>query len=252
MNETATTRRPAGNQSVERAFAVLDVLLEHGGDASALELSRATGLDRAIVHRLLRTLTDLEMCTASRGRYELGPQALRLGYAYADRLPYRRLALAASIDLTRGLINDRPWIVSFGAPMGSRVAVIDRIWHAGVPLNALIDVGTQLELDHSSQGRAILARMSGDEIERRLGPDRAAAVAERLDVIRDNDYVESAVGELLPGLFAVATAICDENGVAIGALTISGQYMDEDLGPTSEIANMVKRTARFIEQSISR
>lgn len=96
----------------------------------------------------------------------------------------------------------------------------------------------------------MLARMSDEEVLRRLGANRAAAVAERLSVIRENDYVESAVGELLPGLFAVATAVRDEHGARVGALTISGQYMDEDLGPTAEIANIVKRTALFIEQSV--
>ena len=247
-----TPTRSGGNQSVERAFALLDVLAEAGESMSVMEVARAASLDRTITHRLLKTLADLDVCITSRGRYELGPAALRYGYSYADRLPFRRLALAAAIDITRGLINDKPWIVSFSAPVGARLAIIDRIWHPGVPLNALIDVGTQLDLDGSSQGRAMLACMPDDEIVRRLGPVRAAKVADRVAAIRARDHVESQVDELLPGLFAVATAIKDEHGTPLGALTISGQYLDEDLSPSGEIGQLVKRTARYIEQSIPR
>jgi DNA-binding IclR family transcriptional regulator len=252
VTDTPPPARSSGNQSVERAFALLEVLADSGEGLSVIEAARAASLDRTITHRLLKTLADLDVCTVARGRYELGPAALRLGYSYADRLPFRRLALAAAIDITRGLIHDRPWIVSFSAPMGARLAIIDRIWHPGVPLNALIDVGTQLALDGSTQGRAMLACMSDEEITRRIGQVRAAKVADRLRVIRERDYVESEVDELMPGLFAVATAIKDEHGTPLGAITISGQYLDEDLGPSGEIGQLVKRTARYIEQSIPR
>lgn len=252
-SQAVSPRRQAGNQSVGRAFAVLEVLADAGRSLSALEVSRLTKLDRTIVHRLLKTLTDIEVCTVSGGRYELGPTALRLGYSYVDRLSFRRLGLAAAIDISRSLIHDRPWIVSLGVPTGSRVAIIDRVWHPGVPLNALIDLGTQLPLDTCAHGRAILACMSDEEIERRIGATRAAAVAPRLETLRSElDYVESRVDELLPGLFAVATAIRDEQGNPVGALSISGQYLDEDLSPTAEIGQLVKRTTRYIERSIPR
>src|SRR5690242_14256103 len=60
-----------GVQSVERAFGLLEILGERGGEAGISELADASGLALPTIHRLIRTL-------------------LRLGYV--RQLPSRRYA----------------------------------------------------------------------------------------------------------------------------------------------------------------
>src|SRR5689334_19347346 len=75
--EEATQRR-SNVQSVSRAFALLETLKDSSVRMSALEVARATGLDRTVVHRLLRTLAEHELVVEQRGTYGLGPASVLL------------------------------------------------------------------------------------------------------------------------------------------------------------------------------
>jgi IclR family acetate operon transcriptional repressor len=50
--------RPGGVQSIERAFAVLEVMADLGGVAGLSRLAEASGLPLPTIHRLVRTLVD--------------------------------------------------------------------------------------------------------------------------------------------------------------------------------------------------
>jgi len=74
-----TPARAGGVQSLERAFAVLELVAAQRGAMSISELAGASGLAPATLHRLARTLVDLGYLRqeASR-RYALGPRLFLL------------------------------------------------------------------------------------------------------------------------------------------------------------------------------
>src|SRR6195952_4593451 len=69
-------------QSLQRAFDLLDDLADAGGRATLSELTAASGLPAATIHRLLATLVELGHVRRESGRrYALGPRLRRLGEA---------------------------------------------------------------------------------------------------------------------------------------------------------------------------
>ncbi|TLP98158.1 hypothetical protein FEF26_05890 [Nesterenkonia salmonea] len=76
----------AGVQSVGRAFELIEVLAGQGGAATLSELSIATELPAATVHRLLRTLIDCGYLVQLRDRrYGLSQKLVPLGDVAARR-----------------------------------------------------------------------------------------------------------------------------------------------------------------------
>ncbi|MEE8602373.1 helix-turn-helix domain-containing protein [Euzebya tangerina] len=71
---------PPASRTLDRGIRVVEAIAAAGDGATVAELSRFTGLDRAVIARLLDTLSD--RCWLVRGpgdqRYRLGPTLLAL------------------------------------------------------------------------------------------------------------------------------------------------------------------------------
>src|SRR5690606_16440009 len=67
-------------QSVERTFAILELLERNGGDVSLSELAGASDIPLPTIHRLLKTLVKLGYVRQLMNRrYALGARLVRLG-----------------------------------------------------------------------------------------------------------------------------------------------------------------------------
>lgn len=248
MPEPVTSRRGTV-QAVERSVQVLEALAAEGVPMSALAVSRRTGLNRTVAHRLLRTLAKLRLVEESQGRYALGDTTAHFGYAYVDGLPFRRPALVYGTDLATHFA-DRPWMVSIAAPMRDYIMIIDRIWEPKTALTAILDIGTRLEFDSSALGRTILAYLDEDTAVGIIGRERHAAVADRLAAIRHDGGVDRAVDEVQPGVTGVASVILDPWRRPAGAIAVAGPSEDRDLVAGADIARRVQLAARNIERSL--
>lgn len=75
-----------GVQSVQRAFALIEMVAARGGSATLSELSAATELPAATVHRLLRTLVSTGYLKQMQDRrYRLSDKLVPIGEAAARR-----------------------------------------------------------------------------------------------------------------------------------------------------------------------
>jgi DNA-binding IclR family transcriptional regulator len=92
------------NQSLARAFEVLDCLAAHPAGVSVAAVVRATGLPRATVTRLLGSLADEGAALRDGGDWRLGPRIALLARGLAPPLPERAgpvlAALAAELGET--------------------------------------------------------------------------------------------------------------------------------------------------------
>jgi IclR family acetate operon transcriptional repressor len=235
-------------QAVERAVDLLGELATTTAPASALQLARATGLDRTVVHRLLRTLAGRGLVREEDGRYALGPATAQLGYAYVDGLDFRRPALMYGTDLAQQIV-ERPWMVSIGAPIDDEVVLIDRIWGPRTQLNTILDIGTRLAFDGSALGRTMLAYLDVDDVVRLVGDERARAVARRLAEIRRRDGVDVATDEVQPGVVGVAAVVRDPAGRPVGSMAIAGPSDDARLREPETVL-LVRRTAHNVERAL--
>jgi len=243
--------RRSSVQSVERAFSILDLLKESSVAMSALELSRASGLDRTVVHRLLRTLAAQNLVVEERGSYALGPAWVLLANHYVDNLLVRRLALPYMLDFQAAAIGDKSWAVTLMIPVGDLVTVVERIWTRGVPLSTVLEIGDTFAIDLAAAGRAMLAYRPPEEARSLLGDERYGAVAPVLERAREVGGVALSRGEAMPGVYAVAAAIRSRRGHAVASIAVAGLDLGDQLSDESLLAGQLRRTAHAVGQSLA-
>ncbi|WP_249138451.1 IclR family transcriptional regulator [Phycicoccus avicenniae] len=200
-----------GVQSVARAFGLLEVLGDRGGQAGLSELSEAMGLPLPTMHRLLRTLVQLGYIRQLPSRrYALGPGLIRLG-DQATRLlaSWAGPALEQLEEATRETAN---------------LAVLDGVqaaYVAQVPsrhqMRMFTEVGRRVYTHSTGVGKALLAGLPDTEVlsvVRRAGmpgftattlTDEAALLAD-LAGIRDRGYAVDE-GEQEPGVRCFALVV---------------------------------------------
>jgi IclR family transcriptional regulator, acetate operon repressor len=230
-------------RSVQKAVALLDELARSRRARPAAELAAAVGLDRTVVHRLLRTLKGEGLVREATGRYRLGGRALAYGAAYIDQLALSRAALPYLVDLKATVFPDHPWLVTLSVPVGDVASLIERIWAPGLPLAALGAMGMRLPIAGSAQGRVMLAYYDRVELEAVVGASRAEALQERLQAVREAGGVELARDEITTGISAVAATILSPERRPLGAIGLSGSDLEPHLDRSAWVASRLRQTA---------
>lgn len=237
-------------QSVRRACQLLDCLTDHPHKTmSTLELSIATGLDRTVVHRLLRTLTLEGFLEEEHGQYHLGSRALGLAQGYLAHTRIRETSLPYALELHNELL-ERPWIVALGVPAGGFAVLIEQLWKPQAPLDMLLETGTRMPLDASAVGRCLLAYGYQSPKQEPDG-DWPTSLKERLEAIRQAGGVEWSSSEIRPGISALAAVILNHDANPVGAIAVSGPEMGEHLARDSELAARLRRAAAAIGRMVT-
>ncbi len=237
--------REAGRvQAIDRAFMLIEQILDAPQGLTAVELAGRTALDRTTAHRLLRTLAHWGLTEAHGARYRLGPECLVLASAHLDRLNVRRAALPHAIDLQEKGIGSRPGIVSIAVPARNEVVIIERLWSPSAPLSILFEIGTRLPIDGSPSGRAILSTYGSERCVDLLGAKRYEALKAKLKQVAASGGVSFGLSELHPGVGTMACALRGPGGAATGALVIAGLGFEKDLRPDSRLAQHLVRAAK--------
>jgi DNA-binding IclR family transcriptional regulator len=223
-----TEPRP-GAQAIRRALAVLRILAAGREDGVPLaEVVRATGLTRPTVHRIVHVLIEEGIVERhdKTGRYAIGNQVPELALARARP---SRLLIAANPSLQRASTD-----------------IGDTLFLTRRPLGV------------SSAGVAILAAMPAQEArkivaanEKRLEAYRtdAATVLGQVTAARRLGYGMREIG-LVQGTKSISTWIKTPDGRPAAAMTVSA--VRTRLGPRreQEVAEILLREARAIEQAI--
>lgn len=219
-------RASAGNsvQSVVRAFGLLELMADRGGEAGVSELATALGVAPPTVHRLMRTLMELgHVRQLPSRRYALGPALIRLGDGASSMLAtWADGTLRALEEQTTETANlavlDRG-MVTYIAQVASR--------HQ---MRMFTEVGRRVQPHSTGVGKALLATLSDDRVRGLLGDgpyERYTATTittldgllSELAAVRERGYAIDE-GEQEAGVRCVAVAV---PGVATPtALSVSG------------------------------
>jgi DNA-binding IclR family transcriptional regulator len=186
-----------------------------GDGATVAELSASTGLDRAVLYRLLETLGQQGFAVRDpeTRRYALGVALVELGARAGRSLEVRRLALPAM----RSLMEQVREAVCLAVRDRSDVVVVDRVEPAGLLVRVGYHVGFRHPLAVGAHGRALLAYLEpGDR-----GPlvARHPPLAAELAASKARGYAVSS-DELERGAAGVAAPIMDRSGRPIASLGI--------------------------------
>lgn len=220
---------------IERSARILDALAGQAAGSSLSQISERVGLARSTVHRLVVALEKerLVVRASANGRYRLGPMLLTLGLA-----AQRDVAFEVHPFLAR-LSREVDETVDLAILERDHVLFIDQI-AASRRLRAVSAVGSTFPAYCTANGKALLAELSNDHVERLLLPELAPLTP---NTITDRDRLLEELEEVrltgiafdreehTVGICAVGTAICDPMGQHAAVtvpLPAQRYYGDED------------------------
>ena len=227
-----TARATGTSQSLERGLAILS---SFNGDRSLIgvsELSRELDLSRSTAHRYIATLATLGYLQQDPDskRYRLGPRVIDLGFSAINAMDVREI----SAPYLRQLSDETQHTVNLAILDDTDVVYIERCRTTGpgqreIDLN--LHVGSRLPAYCTAMGKAILAHVPEDQLERIIaridfaprGPHTLTspeAFREELARIRE---VGLAVNdeELAYGLRSIAAPIHSRLGDVVAALNLA-------------------------------
>ncbi|WP_211288652.1 IclR family transcriptional regulator [Actinophytocola xinjiangensis] len=245
-----------GMRTVLTAFRVLEEVA-YAQPAGVGDLSRTLRLPKSTVQRALRTLwTAGWICPdgAETTRWVLTTRALHIGQRAIADLGVRDAALPMMRELRRETGETAHLMVL----QDDRAVLIERV-ETEHPIRAVIPLGSTVPLHGSSNGKAMLAHRSPQEVRDLLG-GRLARHTERtivdwaefdteLDRVRRRGYATN-VGEWRTDITAVASPIFDAQGRVSASLSVSapGSRMPAELRETYGV--LVTEAARRVSATL--
>jgi IclR family transcriptional regulator, pca regulon regulatory protein len=225
---TSETRDPLFNQSVEKAFAILEAF---GGELRALnlaEVAAAVGMTKSSAQRCTHTLERLGYLRrdARFKRWVLTPQALSMAHAYLSSHPLIEQATTHLVDLNQASGES----VSLSEPDETDMVFIARFpSHKRFFIH--MPIGRRLPMYCTASGRAYLSALPTAEVQKilrrsslqRFTPQTLtdpAEILEHIKAAREAGYAWSDQ-ECYRGDVTIAAAVFGDDGLPVAAINIS-------------------------------
>jgi|HigsolmetaAR206D_1030411.scaffolds.fasta_scaffold00160_31 DNA-binding IclR family transcriptional regulator len=220
------------NQSILKAFDILDLFTEKETEWSLVEISKRLHMPKPTVYRILQTLESRgyvkkEKYSEYDIRYRLGLKLLELGNLAAEQLELRKIAL----PYMKSLRDEIDEVIHLVILDGDEAIYIEKV--EGLKALRLVTrigkreplhVGSGPKLLLSFQSDAFINRyvdgMSANTINKR-GIWHKRDLLEEIEEIRQNGYSVS-IGEQDPDTIGVSYPIFDYTGHLAAALAVSG------------------------------
>jgi IclR family acetate operon transcriptional repressor len=240
--ETNKAQAPArqdatgGVQSIERAFDLLELLVEAGGSQGLSQLAASSGLPLPTIHRLMRTLVNRGYVRQEPSRrYALGPRLIRLGDTAGKLLgSWSRPYLTQLVDLTGETAN---------------LALLDGdevVYVAQVPsrhqMRMFTEPGRRVQPHCTAVGKALLAQMPYPDVRALLA--RTGMAPHTLTTITDSEELITQLELIKQQGFAV-----DEGEQEVGVRCIAVHVPN---APTRTAISVSGPEARLSENALTR
>ncbi|MFQ5408101.1 MAG: IclR family transcriptional regulator [Anaerolineales bacterium] len=249
------------NYTIESLARGLSVLTLFSRERPALTFSQivaASGLNKSTVFRIVSTLTThgfLQFEPDTRW-YRPGLNVLHLGFTALSSLELRQVAR----PYLERLSSQVGYTVSLGVLDSMDVIYIDRVRNRE-PIGVVLGLGSRIPAHCASLGKAMLAFLSADELERRLAaaglspcttnslPSRAALL-EDLARVRLRGYSVNDQ-EWVLGLRSTAAPVLGDDGIAAAAVNIAVSASELTRTELEEkLSPVVRDTAQEISRAI--
>lgn len=150
--------RSGSVQSIERAFGLLEVMADNGGQLSLSRLAAESQLPLPTIHRLVRTLVDLGYLRQEPSRqYVLAPKMIRLGESAS-----RMLTLWAR-PLLEHLVDEIGESANLAMLDGDEIVYVAQA-QSRHSMRMFTEVGRRVLPHCTAVGKAIMAHMDPDEV----------------------------------------------------------------------------------------
>ena len=247
-----------GNSSTLRAFTVLELVAGAKTPPTLDELTRASGLPKPTVFRILGVLVrgGFIQREGREKRYAVGHRMSALSFQMQVNSPVRAQRHAALVRL----VDEIGETCNFTMLDGNEVVYIDRV-ETNATVRLHMPVGSRVPLHCTASGKLFLANMSRDEMHRLIGPGpyhrytertitSPAAIERRLMKIRSTG-VGADIGEYLEGSVCVAVAVRDVNGRIYATVAAHGPVPRMTLKKGYEFLPAMRAAAAAIAGTLS-
>ena len=245
------------NQSLMRALNLLERLSEAPAGLQLTDLSYQLGMPAATVHRLLSTFEEMDFVEqdAENGLWFVGLKAFTVGNAFLER----RDVVARARPHMRDLVEQCGETVNLGIIDEGEAVFISQAESREV-MRMIVRLGSRSPIHASGVGKALLANLPAQQVTRIMQQrgltkytersiDSPARLQQELEQIRQLGYAvddeEHAVG-----LRCVASAIFDQNGQPLAAISLSGPKARIEDNRLDELGIAVRQTADAITQAL--
>lgn len=243
-------------QALERGLNLLAIIAEADG-LSLTSIAQRAGIAPSTAHRILATLKagGFVQSDEAHGNYLIGVQAFRIGSAF---LRNRKLADVGRNTL-RHLMEESGETANIAIEVEGSVVFISQM-ESHRPIRAFHRPGARGPMHASSLGKAMLAVLTDEAIAQKLHRIGMPRFTEHTIVDPDALLAELALvrkrgwaidnEEQAQGMRCVGSAVYNEHGEVIGAISVSGptvRVTEERLG---ELGPMVKRAAAEIIERV--
>lgn len=269
MNDQAPQKRPRGRprsaftdtsgntvQALDRGLQVLGALarLEQ---ATLSDLALAVGMPASTLHRILATLEghDFVELEPESQAWRIGIGAFRVGSMFLTRTNVVEAARAPM----RRLMEDTGETANLGLTDGDEVVFIAQV-ESHAPIRAFFRPGSRGPMHCSGIGKALMAAMPRDQVERALGRTGLAPFTATTLETPDRlfaDLADTAARgwsfddqERYDGMSCIAAVIRDSFGAAVAGVSVSGPAARFTPDRQSAIGTRVSQAADEISQAI--
>jgi len=237
-----------------KGIQVLEALSASQAPRGVSELAVELGITKANAHRLLRTLVEAEYVVQDEasGRYALSLRMWEKGVAALSGLDLGDVARPR----LRELCEEADESVQFAVLQGSDIVYIDKA-DSRHPLRATTQIGSRVPAYCVSTGKALLACTEGALSRlrfplKRFTPttigSRELLERELAQILRDGYAVNR--GEWRDGIWGIAAAIHDAQGVPVAAVNVWGPELRFRAAATRRLARLVVACAASISHSL--
>jgi IclR family transcriptional regulator, acetate operon repressor len=227
-------------RAVTRALAVLDAVAGHEPIGVAA-LARLLHEDTSAVQRALVSLHDAGWIRPAAGspvRWEVSAKVVALGSRPAGRSGLRDRARPALESL-----RDRTAESAFLVEVDDTRLVVTDVVESPQVVRAAPRVGLQLPVALSASGRAVLSALAPDVQVRFVGSPPDDSLLRELARVRGRGWSQSA-GLVGPDQTSVAAPVLGADGVAVGAITVTGPRDRMPAARQQEFGALVAEAAR--------
>lgn len=215
--------------AAERVLILLQYAADNPDGLGVREAGRQLGHSPATIHRLITALSNQGFVVRDEltERYQLGPEAVRLGLTALSRLGVRQVARQ---DLER-LSSASGETALLGVARGNQAVYIDKaVCNRDIRIDA--PIGAERAYNCTAVGKVLLSGMTRQELEH-LAAEGAfqrstehsiidvEALAVELEQIRDRGWAFDGE-EYRLGICCVAAPIHDHQGRVVAAVTVTG------------------------------
>jgi len=241
---------------LNKSITVLDLFVSSEGELSLDEIAKLSKMNRSTARRVVLSLMECGFLKRQkkRGKYSLGMKFLDYIQTVKKHNPILDIAEPHVIEI--GKVTEET--VSL-ALWDGRDVVISRTIYPNHPLRVSANEGTMVGLHYASLGKAIMAEMPEEELNRRLNAKltrythntitNANDLRKNLMVVRQ-EGVALDDEEAFLGVRGIAAAFKNNEGAVVGAVNILGPSIRLTREKIREYVPIIKECAAKISQEL--